>query len=415
MEYKDSIENIAEIVIGGTPKTTVPEYWNGNIPWISIADFNNDNKFIYKTEKFITKLGLQKSSTKMLKKGDIIISARGTVGKIGILGKEMAFNQSCYGLRAKKNIVRSEYLYYALKNSMNYIKNNTHGSVFDTITKDTFKNIKIDIISLEEQDKIIEILGALDRKIELNIQINNNLFETSKQLYERWFINFEFPNKKGRPYKFSGEEMVDSELGKIPKGWKVGFINDGELTKIIKTGIEKFDGVKNYVATADVDGANINNYTNVIYDSRPSRANMQPIANSVWFAKMQDSTKNILVDSYMRDILQQYIFSTGFMGIECLNNSLYYIWNYINSKDFVTIKNNLSTGTLMAGVNNTTISGCKYLIPDQEILNMYNEKMKIINIQIYNNINENKTLKKLRDTLLPKLMNGEIDLDKVEI
>ena len=95
-EYK--LGEIMDIIGGGTPKTSNPEYWNGNIPWLSVVDFNNGMKYCFTAEKKITNKGLEESSTKLLRSGQIIISARGTVGAISILKRDMAFNQSCYGI-----------------------------------------------------------------------------------------------------------------------------------------------------------------------------------------------------------------------------------------------------------------------------------------------------------------------------
>ena len=127
------------------------------------------------SEKHITKLGLENSSTKLLQRGDIIISARGTVGEIATIPYPMAFNQSCYGLRAKKEIVTEDFLYYLIKHSVRILKRNTHGSVFDTITRDTFETIEVDLPPIDNQIKIASVLGDLDSKIELNNRINNNL------------------------------------------------------------------------------------------------------------------------------------------------------------------------------------------------------------------------------------------------
>lgn len=173
MKYK--LSEIMELIGGGTPKTSVDEYWGGEIPWLSVKDFNNDNRHVYKTEKTITDMGLQNSSTKLLRPGDSIISARGTVGEIAMIPFPMAFNQSCYGLRAKPDIVDSTYLYYLVKHNVTVLKKNTHGSVFDTITRETFSNIEVDIPAVECQKKIGGILSNLDDKIELNIEINENL------------------------------------------------------------------------------------------------------------------------------------------------------------------------------------------------------------------------------------------------
>ena len=173
MKYK--LSEVMELIGGGTPKTSKPEYWNGDIPWISVKDFNNDLRYVYKTEKTITKLGFEKSSTKLLQRGDVIISARGTVGEIATVPFSMAFNQSCYGLRARAGIVTSDYLYYIIKYNVLVLKKNTHGSVFDTITRNTFDNIEVELPSIEIQEKIASILSDYDEKIELNNMINNNL------------------------------------------------------------------------------------------------------------------------------------------------------------------------------------------------------------------------------------------------
>ena len=89
------LADVIDLIGGGTPKTSVPEYWDGDIPWISVRDFNNDDRYVYLTEKSITQAGLDNSSTKMLAHDDIIISARGTVGELAMIPFPMAFNQSC--------------------------------------------------------------------------------------------------------------------------------------------------------------------------------------------------------------------------------------------------------------------------------------------------------------------------------
>lgn len=101
---KTALIDIVELIGGGTPKTSKAEYWGGNINWLSVKDFNNENRYVYSTEKTITEEGLNNSSTKLLKKDDIIISARGTVGELAMIPFPMAFNQSCYGIRAKEGI-----------------------------------------------------------------------------------------------------------------------------------------------------------------------------------------------------------------------------------------------------------------------------------------------------------------------
>ena len=187
MRYK--LSEIMDLIGGGTPKTSEPEYWNGDIPWLSVKDFNNDYQYVYETEKSITNKGLINSSTTMLERDDSIISARGTVGKMAMIPFPMAFNQSCYGLRAKKEIVDPTFLYYLVKHNVYILKKNTHGSVFDTITRNTFEGIKVDIPNMNMQFKIAGILGDIDNKIELNRKINENLEQQAHAFFQALFID----------------------------------------------------------------------------------------------------------------------------------------------------------------------------------------------------------------------------------
>ena len=171
-EYKYT--DLCSLIGGGTPKTSEPTYWGGNIPWLSVKDFGNDEKYVHTTEKTITEAGLDNSSTKLLHKDDIIISARGTIGAIAMLASDMAFNQSCFGIRSN-DLVDQQYLYYLTKTKITELQKNSHGSVFDTITRDTFAKIRCYIPPKDEQMRIATILSSLDNKIELNRQINDNL------------------------------------------------------------------------------------------------------------------------------------------------------------------------------------------------------------------------------------------------
>lgn len=129
-----------EVIGGGTPKTSVDEFWGGDIPWFSVVDApSQSDVFVIDTEKKITTAGLNGSSTKLLPVGTTIISARGTVGKIALTGCEMAMNQSCYGLRGK---AKDRYFtYFSTTRLVNHLKKNAHGSVFDTITQETFSGV----------------------------------------------------------------------------------------------------------------------------------------------------------------------------------------------------------------------------------------------------------------------------------
>lgn len=221
--------DLVEIISGGTPNTHIKEYWSGNISWLSIADFKNVNKYVLKTEKKITSLGLEQSSTKILNKNSIIISARGTVGALAMLAMPMTFNQSCLGLTTKNNsVIINEYIYYYLKNYIKILKYKKEGSVFGTIDTSTFENINLKYPNTKIQYQITSTLSVIDSLIDNNNNIYSELEKMAKTLYDYWFVQFDFPDENGRPYKSSGGKMVwNNELKKeIPYDWEVKKLKD---------------------------------------------------------------------------------------------------------------------------------------------------------------------------------------------
>ena len=130
-----------DVIGGGTPKTSNPDYWGGQIPWFSVVDApDGANTFVVDTEKHITDAGLKGSATKLLPQGTTIISARGTVGKLALTWCPMAMNQSCYGLRGKSG--DSYFTYFSTYRLVETLKARSHGSVFDTITRDTLASVQ---------------------------------------------------------------------------------------------------------------------------------------------------------------------------------------------------------------------------------------------------------------------------------
>ncbi|MEG2556344.1 MAG: restriction endonuclease subunit S [Odoribacter sp.] len=174
--------DLVTLIGGGTPKTTNPLYWNGQIPWLSVKDFGGDAKYVYSSEKSITDKGLINSSTKLLQKDDIIISARETIGEVAMIPFKMSFNQSCFGIRGNE-LVDKHFLYYLTKTKIEELKKHSHGSVFSTITRNTFESIDCIIPNTVCQKKIADLLSSLDDKIELNRRINDNSVKYYTQDY----------------------------------------------------------------------------------------------------------------------------------------------------------------------------------------------------------------------------------------
>jgi len=136
-----SFADTVEIIGGGTPKTSIDGYWNGDIPWFSVVDAPRESDvWVIDTEKKITLAGVENSSTRILPQGTTIISARGTVGRVALVGVPMAMNQSCYGLRGRAD-KKGFFTYFSTRAVVSNLLQKTHGSVFDTITRDTLKGV----------------------------------------------------------------------------------------------------------------------------------------------------------------------------------------------------------------------------------------------------------------------------------
>ncbi len=406
-EYR--LSDLMSIIGGGTPKTTVSKYWNGDIPWLSVKDFNSDNKIVYETEKSITHLGLINSSTKLLNKGDLIISARGTVGALAQLGKSMAFNQSCYGLRANE-ITTNDYLYYLIKHKINNIQQNTHGSVFDTITRDTFEILTATLPNdIEEQKAIANILSTLDEKIEVNNQINKTLEEMAQTIFKHWFVDFEFPNENGEPYKSSGGEMVESELGMIPKGWEVKELK--ELVSIIDNRGKTPPLVDKETMYPIIDVRALSGENRIInYENCTKYVSKDTYEN--WFRSGHPVEGDILL-STVGSLAEMKIFfgnigciAQNVVSLRCNDISNLYMYQYLKY-----IKNDLvsyNIGSVQPSIKITHIIKHKILIPSQDSEKEYHLLTESLSNIIYNNYLEINNIKALRDTLLPKLMSGEI-------
>lgn len=238
--------------------------------------------------------------------------------------------------------------------------------------------------------------------------INDNLQQQIKLLYDYWFTQFDFPNEDGKPYKSSGGKLVSSDKisYKIPIDWKVCNLVDNPLTSIIKPGIDFFV-TKSYLATADVNGTDISDGTLIEYETRESRANMQPTVNSVWFAKMKNSIKHLYLNNEMQSLIDNSILSTGFCGLQCSIENFEYIASFIEHSYFEALKDTFAHGATQEAVNNDDLTGISIVIPSDRVLHLYHKRIHSIYAQISKNICENQELTKLRDWLLPMLMNGQ--------
>ena len=405
-EYKYT--ELANIIGGGTPKTAIKEYWNGNIPWLSVKDFGNDDKYVYTTEKTITELGLSNSSTNLLQKEDIIISARGTVGELAMIPFPMSFNQSCFGIRAKEN-VNPHFLYYLTKTKIKELKNNSHGSVFDTITRATFENIICNVPKLDEQKRIADFLSSLDDKIELNRQINDNLEQQAQALFKSWFVDFE-PFKDG--------EFIESELGMIPKGWRVGNIGDyckNRSGYAFKSSWWTDNGVKiikirNITESGTLD---MSDCSHVLSHNCEKAVDFKALTGDLIIA-MTGATigKFCIIPKHSEEYYINQRVGKFFLGNKPLEK-LPFIHCLLKMESISADIINKGQGSAQPNISGSDIESTRIIFPPENIIDSFNRLLKPYYEKLIHNTSNNSSIENLRDTLLPRLMSGELKINEI--
>jgi len=379
-EYR--LSDIMDIISGGTPKTSVPEYWSGNIPWLSVADFNNVNRYVYDTEKHISELGLKNSSTKILKKGQLIISARGTVGALAQLKRDMAFNQSCYGLNAN-SLTTNDFLFYLLKYCIAELKQQSSGGVFDTIIRETFDNISVFLPPLPEQKAIADVLSSLDDKIDLLTRQNKTLEDLAQAYFRKWFI--EDANDEWEVVPIS--EKFDVLLGGTPSRKIESYWTNGTIGWINSGKINEFRIIE---ASEYITEEALNN----------SSAKLLPAGTTVLAITGATLGKISMV-------LRSFAANQSVIGLVPkaeLSNNFIFLWLKENINALISMQ----TGGAQQHINSNDVKSFDVIVPDTVALSLFRRKIDPLMLKISQNCFQINTLNKLRDTLLPKLISGEI-------
>lgn len=381
------LSDVATIIAGGTPKTSVSEYWGGDIPWISVVDMSIPTRYMFNTERTITPMGVENSSTHVLEKDDLIISARGTVGLLKMVGRPMAFNQSCFGIRAKEG-VNATYLYYCLLRKVDLLKQASNGSVFNTINSKQLLDMELSLPNHDIQCNIAYVLSILDDKISCNNKINDNLLVQLWSLYEHLIV------------KKSNDSIKIGDVAKIYSGgtpntsnpdyWggDYGWLSSGETRNRFILDTEKTI-TKAGIANSSTRLAN--ELDTVIASAGQGLTRGQ---TSILFTKTYVNQSVIVVNS-----VEQYAY------LVFCNLSRRY-------DELRTLSDSMS---IRGSITTKMIADLEMLIVGTDQLDMFNNNAKDILSKIKVNISEIRVLKDLRDYILPKLMSGEIDVSTLEI
>lgn len=410
---KTTLGKIADIITGPFgSQLHQSDYVKQGIPIVMPQDIGNRN-INYSTINYVSEEDATRLKRYSTVANDILYARRGDVEKHAFVRAKDAgvlCGTGCLRVRINSNEVEPAFLSFYLnrEETRKWLVTHAVGTNMPNLNTDILSDVPIAYPTLKEQRKIVKVLNCLEERIILNEKINDNLEQQLMFLYDYWFTQFDFPDKDGNPYQTSGGKMVwnDTLKRNIPENWKVQSVISNCLSSIIKPGVEIFN-TKTYLATADVKGTSISTGTIVDYDGRESRANMQPSINSVWFAKMKNSIKHIYLNKEMQPIISSCILSTGFCGLQCNEISFEYIASYVSNAYFEIHKDMLAHGATQEAVNNDDLVGVHIIIPEDAVLRAYHEATQAIYAQISKNICENQELVKLRDWLLPMLMNGQ--------
>lgn len=374
------ISEIGTVVGGGTPSTKNPDYWGGDIPWISPKDLT-DYKSVYisKGENFLTEKGL-KSGTRLLPKNTLLFSSRAPIGYVALAANPICTNQGFKSIVCDEKQVVPLYLYYYMKANLDYIKLFGTGATFPEISGKTMGKIKVEIFkSLDVQHRIASILSTYDTLIENNTKRIRLLEKMAENLYKEWFVRFRFP----------GHENVEMENG-LPKGWSRGSLSDvcefkrgknitsSEMEEgnvpVISAGLEP----SGYHSCSNVRGVNVT--------MSSSGANAGYIAihySDIWAADC----------SYIK---------------EATTDNIYYVYELLNN--IRNVINNFQRGAAQPHVYPKDVNRIKLILPSKELMLKANGRLEIMHNEIYNFLRQNSLLARQRDLLLPRLMSGKLEV-----
>ena len=340
------------------------------------------------------------------------------IGRVGAYcGNAFYSRNKCWvsdnaiGIILNENVSNIKYIFYFLE-KMN-IRNLAIGSSQPLITQDILKNIEIDLPSLEEQKRIADILTALDDKIELNNQMNQTLEEIASLLYKRWFVDFEFPDDKGNPYKSSGGEMVESELGMIPKGWEVkklgeieliitDFVSNGSFASLkANTKIYKEENYAVFVRNTDLKSGKFETYVDEKTYQFLSKSKL--LGGEIIISNVGDVGSVFLCPR----INKKMTLGNNVILVKSQESKIYwnyYLYIFLKSSLGKALLESITSGSAQMKFNKTDFKKLKFIAPNFNTLEEFN-KIFDKNIFLQNNYKaENTKLQTMKKELLKELI-----------
>jgi type I restriction enzyme S subunit len=405
------ISDFGNVITGKTPSSSCPEDFGGSILFVTPPDFTQE-RVLNISARTISDLGASKLQNKILQKEAVMVTCIGNIGNVAMTTKSTITNQQINSIVVDTDKYSPHYIYYLLKNSKRYLTNKAGQTVLAILGKTEFEKIELPVFTNRlQQQKIASVLSSLDSKIELNNKINVELEAMAKIIYDYWFVQFDFPDKNGKPYKSSGGKMVWKEELKreIPEGWEVKNLENIERNIITgktppTSNGKYFNGDVPFICIGDV------------------RGNMHIVETEITLTQIGAATQsNKFIPKGA--ICVTCIASPGLVAFatkdsqtnQQLNTIVckevenrYYLYFYL--KDYFKYSR-AKTGNTFANMNKGDFSSIKVLKPKKEILTAFSTNMESSINKILSNSIENQQLASLRDWLLPMLMNGQVKVN----
>lgn len=377
-------------------------------PYIRVRDLGKSKTLeLNSSYEYVDEITQKQIQRYITLKGDILISIVGTIGLIAIVGGSLNganLTENCVKL-VKLDNIDSEYLYYYLKSPLGQ-QNISRGTVGAVQAKLPIKNIQEFNINcpvlISDQRRIASILSSLDRKIELNNKINADLEEMAQAIFKNWFVDFE-PFKDGK--------FVDSELGMIPEGWKVGRADDFYQINIGKTPPRKenkwfstnpADKIWVSIANMGNSGIFISDSSEYLTKEAVDRHNIIMVPRNTILLSFKLTVGRVAIadkELTTNEAIARFILSD--------DKYMEYLYLYLKNFDYNSLG---STSSIATAVNSKTIKGMQMLQPSDKIIDAFHIQVNPIFEKIRSLTKENSRLSLLRDTLLPRLMSGELEV-----
>ena len=403
MEWKEvKIGDLGQIITGKTPKTAIKKNWGGKIPFLSPSD-DMSNKTSPVTARTLTELGVAEVAKCLIPANSICVSCIGSdLGKVVKTDRELVTNQQINTIVPHSN-VDSDFVYYLMcivGKELNYISKTS--TAVPMINKSTFSDWNIVIPEkVEDQRRIASILSSLDRKIELNNKINADLEEMAQAIFKNWFVDFE-PFKNGK--------FVDSELGKIPEGWKVGRLD--EIADVVGGSTPSKAKPEYYTqkGIAWLTPKDLSNHP-AVYTSRGEIDITEEGYNSTSTKLMPKGT--ILFTSrapigYISIAQNDICTNQGFKSLVPKKAGTCFLYCFL--KYVTPVIENKSTGSTFKEASGSLMKSLQVIMPEQKVFEDFETIVSPLFARIESLEKENSRLSLLRDTLLPRLMSGELEV-----